>query len=79
MSNYSRRDFIKTPGSILGGAAPSWLTLNCHRNEMAHKEWSVFKYTICNESMAELSWAEQFRVLSDAGYERIEIAAFTLG
>jgi sugar phosphate isomerase/epimerase len=28
--------------------------------------------------MAELSWAEQCRIISDAGYEGVEIAAFTL-
>ncbi|KPK36528.1 MAG: hypothetical protein AMJ65_16090 [Phycisphaerae bacterium SG8_4] len=33
---------------------------------------------MCNESMAELSWAEQCRIIGDAGYEGVEIAAFTL-
>ena len=78
MSNYNRRDFIKTSGSFLGGAALSGLTLSCHKNEAVHGEWSGFKYAMCNESMAELSWAEQCRIVSDAGYEGIEIAAFTL-
>ncbi|HUT44996.1 MAG TPA: sugar phosphate isomerase/epimerase family protein [Sedimentisphaerales bacterium] len=78
MSNYSRRDFIKTSGSILGAAALSGLTLSCHKNEAVHGEWAGFKYAMCNESMAELSWAEQCRIVSDAGYEGIEIAAFTL-
>ncbi len=78
MSNYSRRDFIKTSGSILGAAALSGLTLNCHKNEAVYGEWAGFKYAMCNESMAELSWAEQCRIVSDAGYEGIEIAAFTL-
>jgi len=78
MSNYSRRDFIKTSGSILGAAALSGLTLSCHKNEALHGKWSGFKYAMCNESMAELSWSEQCRVVSDAGYEGIEIAAFTL-
>ena len=78
MSNYSRRDFIKTSGCILGGAALSGLTLSCHDNEAVHGEWAGFKYAMCNESMAELSWAEQCRIVSDAGYEGVEIAAFTL-
>jgi len=78
MSNYSRRDFIKTSGSILGAAALSGLTLSCHKNEAVYGEWPGFKYAMCNESMAELSWAEQCRIVSDAGYEGIEIAAFTL-
>ena len=78
MSNYSRRDFIKTSGSILGGAALSGLTLSCQKNETWPGKWAGFKYAMCNESMAELSWAEQCRIVSDAGYEGIEIAAFTL-
>jgi D-psicose/D-tagatose/L-ribulose 3-epimerase len=78
MSNYSRRDFIKTSGSILGGAVLSGLTLNCHKNETVQGKWAGFNYAMCNESMAELSWAEQCRIVSDAGYEGIEIAAFTL-
>ena len=78
MSNYSRRNFIKTSGSILGGAVLSGLTLSCHENEAVYGEWAGFKYAMCNESMAELSWAEQCRIISDAGYRGIEIAAFTL-
>jgi sugar phosphate isomerase/epimerase len=78
MPNYSRRDFIKTSGSILGGAALSGLTLSCHKNEMGPGKWAGFKYAMCNESMAELSWAEQCRIVSEAGYRGIEIAAFTL-
>jgi len=78
MSNYNRRDFIKTSGSIISAAALSGLTLSCHKNKAASGEWSGFKYAMCNESMAELSWAEQCRIVSDAGYEGIEIAAFTL-
>ena len=78
MSNYSRRDFIKTSGYILGGAVLGGSTLNCHKGEAVPGKWSGFKYAMCNESMAELSWAEQCRIISDAGYEGIEIAAFTL-
>jgi len=78
MSNYSRRDFMKASGSILGAAALSGLTLSCHRNETVPGKWPGFKYAMCNESMAELNWAEQCRIVSDAGYEGIEIAAFTL-
>ncbi|MHC4462030.1 MAG: sugar phosphate isomerase/epimerase family protein [Planctomycetota bacterium] len=37
-----------------------------------------FKYAMCNESMAQLSWAEQCRIVASAGYRGIEIAAFTL-
>jgi sugar phosphate isomerase/epimerase len=78
MSNYNRRDFIRASGSILGAAALSGLTLSCHKNEAVHGEWAGFRYAMCNESMAGLSWAEQCRIVSDAGYAGIEIAAFTL-
>ena len=78
MSNCSRRDFIKTSGIILGSATLSGLMLSCHNNEAVDEEWAGFKYAMCNESMAEFSWAEQCRIISDAGYEGIEIAAFTL-
>lgn len=78
MSDYNRRDFIKMSGCILGGAALSGLTLSCHKNESVSGRWAGFKYAMCNESMAELSWSEQCRIVSDAGYRGIEIAAFTL-
>jgi len=39
--------------------------------------WSGFKYAMCNESMAELSWAEQCRIVKSAGYQGIEVAPFT--
>jgi len=78
MSNYNRRDFIRASGSILGAAALSGLTLSCHKNEAVHGEWAGFRYAMCNESMAGLSWAEQCRIVRDAGYAGIEIAAFTL-
>jgi len=45
---------------------------------MASGEWAGFKYAMCNESMAGLTWAEQCRIVSEAGYAGIEVAAFTL-
>ena len=78
MSNCSRRDFIKTSGSIIVGAALGGLTLSCHNKEVSPSEWSGFRYAMCNESMAELSWAQQCQIASNAGYKGIEIAAFTL-
>jgi sugar phosphate isomerase/epimerase len=78
MSNCSRRDFIKTSGSIVGGAALGGLTFGCHNKEVSPSEWSGFRYAMCNESMAELSWAQQCQIVSNAGYKGIEIAAFTL-
>ncbi len=78
MLNCSRRDFIKTSGSILGSAALGGLMLSCHNKKVSPSEWSSFRYAMCNESMAELSWAEQCQIVSSAGYKGIEIAAFTL-
>jgi sugar phosphate isomerase/epimerase len=62
----------------LGGAVLGGSTLNCHKNEAIPGKRAGFKYAMCNESMTELSWAEQCRIISDAGYEGVEIAAFTL-
>jgi len=81
-----RRDFIKTSGGILVGAALGGLTFSCHLGEVSPSGWCGFKYAMCNESMAEgsrsagsqLSWAEQCQIIGDAGYTGIEIAAFTL-
>jgi D-psicose/D-tagatose/L-ribulose 3-epimerase len=78
MSNFSRRDFIKTSGSVLSSVILGGLTLSCHKNEAVLGKQAGFKYAMCNESMAELSWVEQCRIISDAGYEGVEIAAFTL-
>ena len=78
MSKLSRRHFIKRSGSILSIAALSGSMLNCHKNEGGSGKWTGFKYAMCNESMAELSWTEQCRIISDASYSGIEIAAFTL-
>jgi len=77
-SDCSRRDFIKTSGGILSSAILGGLTLNCHRSETRPRKWDGFKYAMCNESMAELSWAEQCQIVGNAGYQGIEIAAFTL-
>jgi D-psicose/D-tagatose/L-ribulose 3-epimerase len=78
VSNCSRRELLKAAGGIVGGVALGGLTLGCHRNHAMRCEWGGFKYAMCNESMAELSWQEQCQIVSDAGYRGIEIAAFTL-
>jgi D-psicose/D-tagatose/L-ribulose 3-epimerase len=77
-SSCSRRDFLKISGSTLGGAALSGMTFGCHQRETSSSEWNGFKYSMCNESMAELSWAEQCQIIGNAGYRGVEIAAFTL-
>jgi D-psicose/D-tagatose/L-ribulose 3-epimerase len=78
MTNNSRRDFIKTSASMLGGLVLGGSTLSCQSTERASRKWRGFKYAMCNESMAELSWAEQCRIIGDAGYQGVEVAAFTL-
>jgi len=78
MLDCSRRDFIKTSASLLSGAALGGSLVSCHQNEKVSRDWSGFKYAMCNESMAELSWAEQCQIIGHAGYQGVEIAAFTL-
>ena len=78
MSNCSRRSFIKTSANFLSVAALGGATLSCHRNERMSGKWGGFKYAMCNESMVELSWAEQCEIIGNAGYRGVEIAAFTL-
>ncbi len=73
-----RRDFIKTSGGIVVGSALGGLTFSCHLREVSPFGWCGFKYAMCNESMAELSWAEQCQIIGDAGYKGVEIATFTL-
>jgi len=77
MSGLSRRDLIKTSAMTLGGTALASI-LGCRAGSGWRSQWSGFKYAMCNESMAELSWAEQCRIIGDAGYKGVEIAAFTL-
>jgi sugar phosphate isomerase/epimerase len=79
MFYHNRRDFIKTSGSILGAALLGELMFGC-RQENTHdsSKRECFKYAMCNESMAQLSWAQQCQVIGSAGYRGIEIAAFTL-
>ncbi len=79
MSTYNRRDFIRTSGNILGAAALSELTFGCRKKEEPlPSKWKGFKYAMCNESMAELSWAEQCQIIGNAGYKGVEIATFSL-
>lgn len=78
LSNFSRRDFVRLSGAILGSAAVGGLMSGCQKNQTKTRAWGGFKYAMCNESMAELSWAEQCQIVSDAGYRGIEVAAYTL-
>ncbi len=76
--NYSRRDFVKVAGRVLGGAALGGTLLSCREHEKTAARWDGFKYAMCNESMAELSWPEQCQIVGDAGYRGIEVAAYTV-
>jgi len=76
MSKLSRRELIVKSGSALSAAALAGL--GCHANMATGPQWQGFKYAMCNESMEELSWPEQCQIVGDAGYQGIEIAAFTL-
>jgi len=77
MSRLSRRDFITASGTILSGAMLGAVP-GCYAGQGKNSQWDGFKYAMCNESMARLSWGEQCRIISDAGYQGVEIAAFTL-
>ena len=75
-----RRDFIRTAGSLLSLSA---LGLRCTGEQTPEKVesaagWPGFKFAMCNECMQELPWTEQCRIMSEAGYTGVEIAAFTL-
>ncbi len=76
--NFSRRDFVRLSGAILGGAAVGGLMPGCQKNQTRARAWGGFKYAMCNESMAELSWAQQCQIVGDASYRGIEVAAFSL-
>ncbi|MHC4118311.1 MAG: sugar phosphate isomerase/epimerase family protein [Planctomycetota bacterium] len=77
MSKFSRRNFISKSGGFLSGVALGSM-LGCQAEQRKRSPWAGFKYAMCNESMAKLTWAEQCGIIGDAGYDGVEIAAFTL-
>lgn len=77
MKYYNRRDFLKTSALALGTLGVAGLPVSCGRGQRDGKE-NMFKYALCNESMQELSWAEQCNIIGNAGYKGVEIAPFTL-
>ena len=79
MSGYTRRDVLKVGAGVLGGAAFAGLAGGCEEGQMCKgKKWEGFKYSMCNESMKELSWERQCEIIGSAGYTGVEIAPFTL-
>jgi len=75
MSIIDRRTFVQCVGMTTAATAVVG-AFNCQRSKTAPRP--AFKYAMCNESMRELSWREQCRIVAQAGYQGIEIAAFTL-
>lgn len=79
-----RRKFIKTSiGTVSAAALGGLWTSGCAgesepQKAVANAEWAGFKFAMCNECMMDLPWAEQCKIISDAGYTGVEIAAFTL-
>jgi len=78
MFNHTRREFLKFSGTIVGASAFGGLIQSCSKKDKSPKEWNGFKYAMCNESMMELPWEKQCKIISAAGYKGVEIASFTL-
>lgn len=79
-----RRKFLRATGAALPLAALSATALNCTTDQATPEsvksatDWAGFKFAMCNECMEDLSWQDQCKIMSDAGYTGVEIAAFTL-
>jgi sugar phosphate isomerase/epimerase len=75
MKRISRKDFIKTSALGLSSISIAGLPMACGRNSGTGK---LFKYALCSEILQGFSWPEQCEITGKAGYEGIEIAAYTL-
>jgi D-psicose/D-tagatose/L-ribulose 3-epimerase len=74
-----RREFLHTiPGVLAAGTLAGHLAGCARKKEPAQADWQGFKYAMCNESMMELPWQEQCRIIGAAGFKGVEIASFTL-
>jgi sugar phosphate isomerase/epimerase len=79
MSTLKRRDFLKNTTTLLGTGLLAGLTSSCTKKQPSStSEWKGFNYAMCNESMKDLPWQQQCRIVGGAGYKGIEIAPFTL-
>ena len=79
MSKHSRRSFLKVSGGVLTVGAIGGLTMSCRKDQKPPEgEWRGFDYAMCNESMMDLPFAEQCKIVGAAGYTGLEIAPFTL-
>jgi sugar phosphate isomerase/epimerase len=77
MKQYNRRDFIKISALALSTTSLVGLPISCGRKQKSGRE-NIFKYSLCNECLQELSWPEQCQIIGNAGYTGVEIAPFTL-
>ena len=74
----TRRELLRaSSGLLLAWGAGSWLA-GCQGSPRAQGARFPFRYAMCNESLQQLDWAEQCKIVSEAGYAGIEIAPFTL-
>jgi sugar phosphate isomerase/epimerase len=79
MGKLRRRDFLKASAGLVGGGLLGKLAFGeSEKSSASSTSWNGFKYAMCNESMKGQSWEQQCRVIADAGYRGVEIAAFTL-
>ena len=78
MVRTNRRQFVKATAGVCGAAAMSTMSGGCLESLGLGGKWKGFRYAMCNESMQELPWDRQCKIVGNAGYQGIEIAAFTL-
>jgi D-psicose/D-tagatose/L-ribulose 3-epimerase len=79
MGTFNRRIFLKGSATFLGAGLSAGLTSSCSKQQPSTAaEWKGFHYAMCNESMKDLSWQQQCRIVGGAGFKGIEIAPFTL-
>jgi len=76
MNYISRRTFIYHSAAAVAAAGALGLPVACSGKKK--KAGPMFNYAFCNESLGEYSWADQCRIISEAGYTGVEIAPFTL-
>ncbi len=74
----TRREFLRASSAWLAAPGMGLSLAGCQSSQRIQGVRVPFRYAMCNESMQPLDWAEQCRIVSEAGYAGIEIAPFTL-